>query len=138
MSQLVVGESGYLIVLLLVGLRCIRSCRRLSLPVLDWGVESSCADHCCLTYSTYAGGSCGSSVPFYDMCNTQLRVGLLSFLLHILFACILLWACTCLGAWLQDSFLRFPRRDPWFFQPMCPWHLGRLVFVAESTPLGIR
>jgi len=94
MNQLVAAGSEWLIALrLVVPLRLrMRSCRPLLLLVLDLDVGSNCAAfRCCLVGSTCAGGSCDSDVPFCDMCNTQLRVSLSSFLLLVLFAYILLW-----------------------------------------------
>src|SRR6266702_3124247 len=94
MNRLVAVGSEWLIVPQLVVLRRLRmrSCRLLLLLVLGSGVGSNCAaSHCCLVGSTCAGGSCDSDVPFCDMCSTQLRVDLSSFLLLVLFACILPW-----------------------------------------------
>jgi len=102
-------------------------------------VESSCVVfRGCLIGSTYVEDSCDSDVPFYDMCNTQLRVGLSSFLLCILFAGTLLGGHILRVAWLRGSFLRFPRRVLWFFLRMYPLHLGLRVFVVASIPLVAR
>src|SRR6266702_5600813 len=75
--------------------------RPLQPRVLDWDANSSCVIR--WVCSTYAEGSCDSGVPFCDRCNTQLRVGLLSFLLLVLFAYILLGECILLEAWVQGS-----------------------------------
>src|SRR6266702_7568771 len=94
MNQLVAAGSEWLIALRLVVLLHprIRFCRPLLLLVLDSDVGSNfAASLCCLVDSTYAGGSCDSDAPFYDTCNTQLRVSPSSFPLLALFACILLW-----------------------------------------------
>ncbi|SRR6266702_7305254 len=107
MSRLVVKGFECLIVLLSF-LHHIRFCRRLLLLVLDLDVGSSYIDYCCLVCSTCAGGSCNSNVPFCGMYNTQLRVGLVSFLLPVLSAYIPLGVHTLLVAWLRGSFLRFP------------------------------
>ncbi len=138
MNWLVLGEFGCSFVLSLGVLHHIRFYRQLLLLTLDWDAGSSYVDHCCLVCSMYAGDNCNSDAPFCDMCNTQLRVGLLSFLLCALFAYILLWVHTLLEAWLWDPFLRFLRYDPWFFWLMYPWHLGRSTFIVASTPLGVR
>src|SRR6266702_4710235 len=99
---------------------------------------SSYAFRYCWTYSTYAGDSCDSDVPFCGMCNTQLRIGL-SFFLHCApFAYTLLVGRILLVAWLWDSFLRFPQCVLLFFRPMYPLHWGRLILVEASIPLGER
>ncbi len=93
MNRLVVEGFEWLIVPLLVVLLLLHMCfcRQLLPRVLGSYVESNCvALHCCLIGSTYAEGSCDSDVPFCDMCNTQLRVDLSSFLLCVLFVGILL------------------------------------------------
>src|SRR6266702_618310 len=87
--------------------------------------------------STCAGGNCDSDVPFYDMCNTQLCICLLFFLPLVLFACILLRVCICLGTWLWDSFLHFPQCDLWFFLLMYPWHLCPLTSFEAPIPWGV-
>ncbi len=102
--------------------------------VLDWGASSSYVIH--WVCSTYAGDSCDSDVPFCGNCNTQLRIGLSSFLPLVLFACILLKGYTLCEAWLQGLFLRFPLRVPSFVLPMYPSRLGRLAFVWASILLG--
>src|SRR6266702_7398221 len=134
MNRLVVVESGCLIVRSKVVLRRIRSCRLLSPRVLDWDVGSNCVIH--WFCSTCAGGSCDSNVPSCDMCNTQLRGDLSSFLLLIPFAYTLLVECILLGAWLRGLFLHFQRHVPWFVLPMYPLHSGRSAYVGVSTLLG--
>ena len=113
MNRLVVEEFEWLIVPLLVVLLRLRTyfCRQLLPRILGLDMESNCiASRCCLADSTYAEGSCDSDVPFCGMCSTQLRVGLLSFLLRVLFVGILLEGYTLRVAWLRDSFLRFLQR----------------------------
>src|SRR6266702_3290562 len=103
MNRLVVVGFEWSIVLLLVVLLRLHTCfcRQLLLCVLDLDVGSSCvASHYYLIGSMYAEGSCDLDVPFYDMCNTQLCVGLSLFLLRILFASILLEEYTLCRAWL--------------------------------------
>src|SRR6266702_859920 len=133
MNWPVVAGSEYLIARSKAVLRRIYSCRLLLLRVLDWGVESSFVIR--WLCSTYAEDNCDSDVPFCDMCITQLREDLLSFLLLVPVACILPVEYTLLRAWLQGSSLRFRRRVPLFVLPMCPWHSGRSTFVGVSTPL---
>ncbi len=101
MNRLVAVGFEWSIVPLLVVLLRLRmcSCHQLLLRVLDLDVGSSCvASHCYLVGSTYVEGSCDLDVLFYDMCNTQLRVGLSLFLLRVLFAGILLGEYTLHGA----------------------------------------
>ncbi len=69
------------------------------------------------------------------MYSTQLRGGLLSFLLLVPFACILLVGYTLLGAWLQGSSLHFLRCVLLFILPMYPLRLDRSTFVGVSIPL---
>src|SRR6266702_5199699 len=109
MNQLVVEGFEWSIVPLSVVLRCLHTyfCRQLLLHVLGLDAGSSfVVFRCYLINSTYAEGSCDSDVPFCDMYNTQLRVGLSSFLLRALFAGILLEDYTLHVAWLRGSFLR--------------------------------
>src|SRR6266702_2149092 len=113
MNRLVVEEFEWLIVPLLVVLLRLHTCfcRRLLLCILDLDVESNCvAFRCCLISSMYAKGSCGVDVLFCGTYNTQLRVGLSSFLLRVLFVGIPLVGYTLRVAWLRGSFLRFLRR----------------------------
>ena len=84
-------------------------------------------------YSTYAEGNCDSDAPFYDRCNTQLRVGLSFFLLLLVpFAYILLAEYTLHGAWLRGSSLHFLLHVLSFVLLTYPWHLGQLAFVWVS------
>src|SRR6266702_2347341 len=108
--QLVVVEFGWLIVPLLVVLLHLHMCfdHRLSLRVPGLDVGSSYAVCPRLIDSTYAGGNCDLNVPFCDTCSTQLRVDLLSFLLHVPSADIFHEGCTLRGAWLRGSFLHCP------------------------------
>src|SRR6266702_112840 len=63
-------------------LRRLRSCRRRLLLALDLGVGSNLIG-CFVGNSTYVGDSCDLGVPFYDRCNTQLRVDPSVFLLLV-------------------------------------------------------
>ncbi len=138
MNRLVVEEFEWLIVPLLVVLLHLRTCfcHQLLPLVLGLDVESNCvAFRCRLIGSMYAEGSCDSDVPFCGMCNTQLRVGLLSFLLRVLFVGILLEGYTLRVAWLRGSFLRSLQRVLWSFLRMYPLHLGLQAFVVVSIPL---
>ncbi len=138
MSRLVVGEFGCLTALSSVVLHRIHFYRRPPLHVLDLDVGSSCVGCYCLICSTYVGGSCDSDVPSCDTYNTQLHVGLSSFLLRVLFSCILLGVHTLLEAWLQGSSLHFLQHDLWFFRPMYPWRSDQPTFVVASILLGVR
>ncbi len=77
--------------------------------------------------SRYAAGNCDSSVPFYDMYNTQLCVGLFVFHLLVPFEGALLGEYTLHGALLPGSFLHFQQCIHMFVQPMCPLHSGLKV-----------
>ncbi len=141
MNRLAVEEFEWSIVPLSVVLPrlCMCFCRQLLPRALGSDMESNCAaSHYCLIGSTYAEGSCSSNVPFYDMCNTQLRVGLLSFLLHVLSVGILLEGYTLRTAWLRGLLLRFLRRILWFFLWMYPLHLGLRAFIVASILLVVR
>src|SRR6266702_1635123 len=94
--RLAVAGFGCLIVPPLLVPRRRHFCHPLSLHIPDWDVGSNCVD-CCWAYSRYAGDSCGSDVPFYGRCNTQLRVGLSAFLLLSL-VWLLFRGCTLLVA----------------------------------------
>src|SRR6266702_8361102 len=136
MNQLVaVGFECLIALRLVVPLHLrMRFCHPLSLLALDSDVGSNCAVvHCCLIGSMCAGGSCDLDVPFYDMCSTQLRVGLSSFFLLGLSACFLLWVHIPLMAWLRGSFPRSLRLVRGFFLPMYPWHLGQLASSEAPT-----
>ena len=137
MSRLAVEGFEWLIMPLLVVLLLPRMCfcRQLLLHVLGSDVGSSCvAFHCCLIGSTCAEGSCDSDVPFYGMCNTQLRVGLSSSLLRVLFVGILLEGYTLRVAWSRGLFLHFLRHVLLSFLWMYPSHLGLRAFVVASIP----
>src|SRR6266702_2333423 len=141
MNRLVVEEFEWLTVPLLVVLPCLRMCfcRQLLPRVLGLDVESNCvAFRYCLIGSTYAEGSCDSDVLFCGMCNTQLRIGLSSFLLRVLFVGILLEGYTLHMAWLRDLFLHFRRRVLWSSLRTYPSHLGLRAFVVASIPLVSR
>ncbi len=139
MSRLAALGFEWSIVPLLVVLLCLRTCfcHRLLLHVLGLGVRSSRIAFHCLIGSTHAEGSCDSYVPFYDMCSTQLRVDLSSFLLHVLFAGILLEDYTFLETWLRGLLLHFPRHNLWSFLLMCPLHLGQLASSEASILLDV-
>ena len=108
------------------------------LHTLDLGMGPSVVDCCRWICSMYAAGNCNLNVPFCGMCNTQLHVGLLSFLLPILFAYILLRVRIPREAWLRGSFLHFPRCDLWFFPLMCPSHLDLSASFVVPILLGVR
>ncbi len=79
MCLLVAVEFGCFLMPLLSVLRHRHFCHRPPLHVLDFVVGSSFIG-CCSVYSTYAGGSCDSNVPFCDRYNTQLRISPVVFL----------------------------------------------------------
>src|SRR6266702_1364625 len=60
----------------------LRFCRRRLLLVLGLSAGPNSIG-CLVGHSTYVGDSCDLDVPFYDRCNTQLRVDLFVFLLLV-------------------------------------------------------
>src|SRR6266702_117886 len=132
MSWLVVAEFERLIVPPRMVLRRRHFGRLLWPRVLDSDADSSCVIR--WVCSTYAEGNCDSNAPFCDRCNTQLRVGPLSFLLLlVLFAYILLAEYILHGAWLRGSSPRFLPRVLLSVLPTYPWHLDQLSCVGVST-----
>ncbi len=130
----VVGFECLLVPLLRV-LRRKRSYRRPLLRVPGFNVGSNF--ECCSAYSTYAGGSCDSNVPFCGRCNTQLHVGLFAFLPLGFLVGTPLGAYILHEAWLRGLFLRFLRRDLESFLPMCPLRLGQASSVVASILVGV-
>src|SRR6266702_3543876 len=108
--------------------------RRPRRHALDLGVGPSCAGY--LICSMYAGGSCDSNVPFGDMCNTQLRVGLFVFRLPFLVGGILLLGRMCYLSLSPGLLPRFLLHVLVFAQLMCPLHLGRITFAGVSILVG--
>ena len=85
----------------------------------------------------YAGDSCDLDVPFYDMCNTQLCVGLFAFRPLSLIGEILLVGHTYCWSLMPGLPLHFRLYALAFVQPMCPLRLDQSTSFGASILSGV-